>query len=130
MEPILVVIAVISVPWMLFIKPFYLRSQAKKRSAELGVTFSKLEESASTHNINDDPDTINASGHSVTHSDDFPLHQDKDSEPVFEFSEVCFFQIYYRGFFWEENTYTMHLDRRTFVCAHAHVHAPPPGTRH
>lgn len=91
-EVCLVIIAVLSVPWMLLIKPFILRSRAKKKQAELGVTFSKLEESASTHNINGDPDTMHTSGDGVTHSDDFPLHSDHDDEEPFQFGEVFIHQ--------------------------------------
>ena len=42
-EPALVVIAVIAVPWMLLIKPFYLRAQAKKEREDVGVSFANLE---------------------------------------------------------------------------------------
>jgi len=91
-EQLLVVIAVLAVPWMLFIKPFVLKSRAKKKQAELGVTFSKLEESASTHNINGDPDTMHNSGDGVTHSDDFPLHSDGGDEEPFQFGEVFIHQ--------------------------------------
>ena len=39
----LVVVAVIAVPWMLLIKPFYLRAQAKKKREDVGVSFANLE---------------------------------------------------------------------------------------
>ena len=49
-EPILVVVAVIAVPWMLFVKPFYLKKQAAKTKDIGGVTFTKLEASNDIHN--------------------------------------------------------------------------------
>jgi len=87
-EPILVCIAVCAIPWMLLVKPFYLKNQAK-RKAELSVAFNTLHESTSTHHINGDPEN---GVDPVNHSDDFPLHPDDPEEEPFEFSEVFIHQ--------------------------------------
>ncbi|XP_047135938.1 V-type proton ATPase 116 kDa subunit a 1 isoform X1 [Hydra vulgaris] len=68
-QPILVVVAVISVPFMLLSKPFYLRMQHNKLSRK---RFGRLEES----HVNV------AADHEELH------HKDDEEEKVFEFSEI------------------------------------------
>lgn len=86
-QPILVVIAVLSVPWMLLIKPFYLRAQHKKKN-NLGE-FSKLEEDKVAINSSD----VEAGESSeVTHHESETVPKESDDEEEFEFGEVFIHQ--------------------------------------
>lgn len=77
-QPMLVVIAVICVPWMLLIKPFYLRSQHNKK-VQHGTNFARLEDEGRS------PLTENE----VTHHDDSAMSsKHEDDEEEFNFGEV------------------------------------------
>ena len=71
MQPILVVVAVVSVPVMLLVKPFYLRIVHNMSS---GKKFGRLEESNLHINGTNNPEDLH--------------HKDEEDEEVFEFSEV------------------------------------------
>ena len=71
MQPILVIVAVLSVPVMLLVKPFYLRFVHNMSS---GKKFGRLEESNLHINGINNPEDLH--------------HKDEEDEEVFEFSEV------------------------------------------
>jgi len=76
-QPMLVVIAVLCIPWMLFVKPFYLRAQNSKR-VQHGTNFAHLQE--------DQVPFENAENGEVHHHDESA--RDENEEEEFDFGEV------------------------------------------
>ncbi|EDO42481.1 predicted protein [Nematostella vectensis] len=77
-QPLLVVIAVLCVPWMLLVKPFYLRHQHKKHKLE---GFQRL---GSPSNIQEEHQP-----QEVSHSEEFAKPQENDhEEEEFDFGEA------------------------------------------
>lgn len=80
-------VAVLSVPWMLLVKPFYLRHQNNQK-VQRGPGFSRFVDDG----INGDPDGINHG--EIVHTEDTALHREEEEEEVFDFGEVCFRLIF------------------------------------
>ena len=88
MQPLLVVIAVASIPWMLLAKPFFLRREHQQK-VQAGASFLRLDESSS-HGINEgDSDHI---GEVIHSGEDSTLHKEEGDEEEFDFSEVCIYK--------------------------------------
>ncbi|XP_057292954.1 V-type proton ATPase 116 kDa subunit a 1-like isoform X2 [Hydractinia symbiolongicarpus] len=84
-QTFLVLVAVLSVPWMLLVKPFYLRHQNKQK-VQKRPGFSRFVDDG----INGDPEGINHS--EIVHNEDTVLHREEEEEEVFDFGEVFIHQ--------------------------------------
>ncbi|XP_065053830.1 V-type proton ATPase 116 kDa subunit a 1-like isoform X2 [Rhopilema esculentum] len=80
-QTLLVIVAVLCIPWMLAVKPFYLRHKAKS-----SASFKKIESNAPVSTNNGDQSHHNED--ELIHHDDQHLIAEDDEEEEFDFGEV------------------------------------------